>query len=220
MAGDNAQVGIALHIAPNVANPCDPLLTSGFTAGTIVDRIDPVDACTDFNAAYTVWVLVCNGSDSTGVAGIEFGLNYTQDPSGGGPGGGLFVDQWLLCADQDFNEPGFPSDPNTGSTVTWDPINNCQNTNSEPFVPRTVIAVAGAMRVFAYSPDIMSVIPKPATGRATVADCSAAEQSLLGNSPSHLGQAGFCSPGYNPCGLVTPVQDKTWGSIKHQFDSN
>ena len=34
----------------------------------------------------------------------------------------------------------------------------------------------------------------------------------------HGPHVGICQNGYNPCGLVTPVEETTWGSIKKQFD--
>lgn len=212
IAADNDQAGIALHVGPVVSKlPCDN--APALTAATIQSAA--AGANTD---SYTVYVLVCNGSDSTGVSGAEFGIDYNGNPSAG-----VDADGWTACGDLEFPNSNWP-DANTGNIVTFNPGSNCQNTPSEPFVPQTVIAILGALDVTAYTPDILSVIPRPVTGFAKVSDCNGAEDDLLdlgGSEPSHLGQAEFgLGSGYNPCGLPTPVENTTWGAIKNSGSLN
>jgi hypothetical protein len=156
---------------------------------------------------YTVWMFVCNGSDSLGISGVEFGIDYNGDL-----GLGVDAGQWDFCGDLQFPNPNWP-DAGTGNIVTW-AASNCNNTNSEPFVPGTVIAIAGALQVYVYSPDLLSITPRPISGAAKVADCNGAETDLTANIPTPLGIAGFCLDGFNPCGLPTAVEKTTWGSIK------
>jgi hypothetical protein len=210
MAGDNDQAAIVAHITPSGAFSCTP---PGLTANSLVTAANDGNGCSlAANSSWDVWLLVCNGSDSTGVRGAEFGIDYNPNPYGG-----IYVNGWTRCADQDFPDANW-SIPNTSSpasnVVTWIP-SNCQIDNSEPFVPRTVIAVMGALDVWLYSPDILSIIPKPQSGRAEIADCSGAQETILGFSPSHLGYSEFClGAGYNPCGLPTAVESTTWSRLK------
>lgn len=212
-AGDNDQAGIAAHITPSGSQNCVPPVT----AATLVTGVNDGLGCdegvgTSGQPRWDVWLLVCNGSDSTGVRGVEFGIDYAADVYTG-----IYVNNWQLCADQDFPETGFSPDTfnqsgPAGNTVTW---LSCQDQNSEPFVPQTVIAVMGALDVFTYDPDVLSIVAKQNSGKAEVADCSGDQESILGNSPSHLGFSEWClGAGYNPCGLPTAVEPKTWGAIK------
>jgi hypothetical protein len=211
-AGNNSQASIVLHVAPYVQkNQCTSV--GPLTNATIV-----TEATCDTTDAFTVYLLVCNGSGNedpanpgTGVAGLQCGITYD-----GMVGAGVDVDSWTLCADLDFPDANWPN-AGGGTTITWDPNTNCQIQNSEPYVPNTVIAVAGAFNVFLNGPDVMAVIPRPVDGRAKVADCNAAEDDITGKVPSQLGQAGFCLTGYNPCGLPTPVENTTWGNIKKSY---
>lgn len=213
-AGNNIQASIALHVGAytqkNVCTAAGPL-----TNGTMAfDNIAPF-------GNYSVYLLVCNGSDRdlenpsalrTGVAGFQCGIDYN-----GAVGAGVDVFGWTLCANQEFAQPGWPAS-GTGNTITWAPATDCQDVNSEPYVPGTVIAIGGVFAVEVLSPDFMSVIPRPVDGKAKVADCNAAEDDITFNTPSQLGIAGFGLPGYNPCGLPTPVQNSTWGGIKKAYE--
>ena len=210
-ANDNSIAGIALHISPLVTkNQCTDPGLAGLTAGTLQTEVFPA-AC-DGLTGYTVYMLVCNGSDrdpgfddvGVGVAGMEFGLAYGPELSVGGVG---------YCADLSFPNPSFPNS-GTGTVITWDATLNCQDVPSEPFVPQTVIAVGGYVEVYANNPGQLIVTPRPASGAAKVADCNTAETVV---DAARLGVAGFCDVGHNPCDLSTPVEDATWGSIKKQF---
>lgn len=211
--GDNAQASISLHISShnakvNCTNP--PSMTNS----TMVTEV-----CGAPGTVYDVWFLVCNGSDSTGIAGMEFGINYNGLESMG-----LDVSSWLSCGDLEFPQgdgvPGGIADwpeAGSGNIITWDRLLNCQIENSEPLVPNTVIAVGGVMTVVAYGPDQLLITPRPVSGFAKVANCNATEDRLDGLVPSHLGIAGFCMPGYNACALPTPTESTTWGRVKQQY---
>jgi hypothetical protein len=221
MAFDNDQAAIVAHITPSGAFSCVP---PGLQANNIVTAASDGSCDQGGGSQWDVWLLVCNGSDSTGVRGAEFGIDYNPNPYGG-----IYVNNWTRCADQDFPDANWTGSassdiPNTRTSVasdvvTWIPA-NCNIVNSEPYVPRTVIAVMGALQVNLYSPDILSIVPKPQSGRVEIADCAGAQQTILGNTPSHLGYSEFClGPGYNPCGLPTGTQPTTWSRLK-QLGSN
>lgn len=210
--GDNASAAISVHITPMVTKlPCNSQPSP--TADTMVNSV----GC-GFEDGYSIWILVCNASDSTGIAGMEFGINYD-----GALLSGIDVDSWTMCADLEF-----PSDADgistrwpeagSGTIITWDRFVNCQNTLSQPYVPYTVIAIAGVLNVWTYSPDQLVITPRPITGFAKVANCAASEDRIDGLVPSHLGIGGFCLPGYNPCGLATAVEPTTWGRVKQQYN--
>ncbi len=200
-AFDNSQAGIALHVGSVTSkNACS---LPGLKANTI-NYQEPSSSPGRF---YYTYLLVCNASDSTGIKGVECGIQY-QNPT-------IQVYNWNLCATLEFPSTGWPNSGG-GNLVTW---NACQNTNTEG-TRYTVIAVAGYFYMGAYGPSTMSVTPRPNSGFAKVADCSAREDDLTLAFPSHLGVAGFAGQGgYNPCGAPTPVQNSTWGAIKSLYNN-
>jgi len=217
VAGNNTQAGIAAHIGPDVQkNVCDVNLTNA----DIVYRLDFDGNCTMTNT-FLVYLLVCNGShvngdppndfddNGSGVSGTEFGILYN-----GAVGQGIDGIGWTDCADLTFTTANWP-DSGEDITAVWA---DCQGTPSEPGVPNSVIAVVGAVRVEVHSPDALQVVPRFTNNTATVTDCSFVVDFVQGNNPSNLGAAGFCVPGYSPCGAPTPVQETTWGSIKSHFN--
>ena len=211
----NDGASITVHIGPWVPalNHCDPV---PLTNSTVITEVNDCDPATGW---YTVYVLVCNGSDSLGVAGLEYGIDYDGLESSG-----MDIWTWTSCTDLEFPQgdgagPGADwPDAGTGNLQTWDYTINCQNTLSEPYVPRTVIAIAGAFEVQLFGPDLFYITPRPATGYAKVGDCFGAEYDITNEVPSHLGVGAFClGQGYNPCGAPTPVKPATWGQIKQQY---
>lgn len=200
-AFDNKQAGIALHIIPANSLPAPQACNPPVTAPTLVYQTPGNSQNNDF---FWTYLLVCNGSDSTGVAGMEMGVSYP--PS-------IVFYNWVACSDLQFPDGVWP---NSGGSnlLTWT-LANCNNDRSEPGVPRTVIAIGGYFYMGAYGPSQLSVIPRPVSGRAKVADCSSREDDFTFAVPSHLGVAGFAgAPGYNPCGAPTPVQESTWSKVK------
>ena len=211
VAGNNYEASIAVHIGSGTAKSiCDSV--GPLTSATVVSDVNDGFACS--NGYYNLYILVCNGSsvggfepEGSGVAGVELGIAYDSTISLGNS---------EVCSDLTFPSLDWPNS-GSGAIFTWDGIGNCQSTPTEPFVPNTTIAVATGFEVFTTGPGAFSITPRPITGLAKVADCNAAEDDLTGRVPSHLGVAGFCGPGYNPCGLPTPVEESTWGAIKKQF---
>ena len=214
--GDNDRAAISVHITPIVIkNICDNQPTP--TADTMVTEW-PTDCMNP--AGYSIWILVCNASDSTGIAGMEFGIDYD-----GMVGSGIDVDAWTMCALAEYPEGDGEQGPaldwpaaGTGNIIVWDRLADCQNTLSQEYVPYTVVAIGGVLNVSVYSPDQLSITPRPTSGFAKVANCASAEDRIDGLTPSHLGIGGFCLSGYNPCGLPTPVEQTTWGRVKQQYN--
>jgi len=217
-AADNVQATIDMHITPYGSSTCHPNQQGGgmgLTVSRITTAANDGSGCDDgfAGARWQAWLVVCAGSDSTGIRGAEFGIDYNPNPYDG-----IYVNAWDLCADQDFQEPGWPSTAPSGILVTWIPA-NCQIVNSEPFVPYTVIAVMGALDIYTYSPDELRIIPRPISGRAEIADCSGDQESILDNIPTHLGTGAWCSgPGYKACWPGLPVKSTTWGRLKRFGD--
>lgn len=217
-AFDNDAAAIALHISPVVTkNVCE--VPVGLTNATVV--VGQPTLSTANGPFYFTYLLVCNGSDSTGIAGMEMGIDYQGAIA---PEGGAFpisIFAWHNCGDIEWNLGDWPA-PGTGNMITWDRVNNCQDVLTQPDVKHTVIAVGGYFYMGAYGPATMSVIPRPVSGRAKVADCrpNPAETDITDMVPSHLGVAGFgamYSQGYNPCGAPTPVENTTWSGVKSLF---
>jgi hypothetical protein len=208
MAGDNTQAGIAFHVTTYVdKDPCGTGLPSVLNY-TLVDEV-PSFAPGD---QFSVWVLVCNGSDSVGVSAIEYGLDYD-----GNPLSGVDINSFTDCTDLSYPMDNWP-EPASGTINIWTYNNHCQTTNSQPYVPKTVIAIAGMFNVQVYSPDQFALTPRPVSGVASVVGCDLAQDNIApGPVPSHLGIAGFGAPGYSPCGAPTPTEQTTWGKIKTQY---
>lgn len=232
VAGENAIAGISLHVTPLVTKaPC--LNAPGFAngPGDIVTSEFPCPQAANQLRSVSVWLLVCNGSDSVGVAGMECGIEYN-----GALGRGVDVDQWLPCADLEFPVGGWPN-PGGSNLITWDPGTNCQTMSSVPdtVYNHMVIAVAGVFNVTLYGKDEMHVTPRPVSGKATVADCAAVEDDITDAIPSQLGFATFCrgagskGGGYNFCQFLEPMaglaplyhglplEKTTWGRIKSTY---
>ena len=205
-AGPNANAKIALHLlTPTTKTPCTRIQTTPacqniVTSGNLYPQL------------YFAHVLVTDGNEPAGVAGLQFGIQYTGP--GAADGVGIDIYAWTNCATLEFQSPA-PAWPNSGAgnLVTWDAGTRCQRT--EPGGAGTgVVANAGYFYCAAYTPGTFCITPRPVDGVAKVADCAAQEDIVTG-TPSHLGCLGFGGqPGYNPCGLITPVENTTWSAIK------
>jgi hypothetical protein len=219
-AGENAIAGISLHTTTTaaVANPCTKAPPTFPKGGDSID--DRYLKCTQGLGKVNtldLWVGVCNGSDSLGVKGVEFGIDYD-----GALGSGVDVDQWIKCSDGlEFPQDGWPA-AGTGTIVTWTTCQIESSIDTGDELNHQVIAVAGVFRVTVYGRSYMSVTPRPVTGLAKVADCLAAEDVVSGKMPSQLGIAGMCkgAKGYNFCGSSSLDQPEvtTWGTLKSLYN--
>jgi len=161
------------------------------------------------------YVLVTDGNAAEGISGLQFGIQY--DGPGAADGVGLDIFGWAKCTDLEFITPA-PAWPNSGggNLMTWVA---CQVV--EPGGAGTgVVAVAGYFYCGAYTPACLSVTPRPVDSAGKVANCAAQEDIITG-TPSHFGRGCFGSTsGYNPCGLITPIENTTWSAIKSNYQSN
>lgn len=217
-AGENAIAGLSLHLtkASGFANPCkksQPTFNRG--GDSIRDKIgcgsnQPTDV--------DVWAVICNGSDSLGVKGAEWGIDYD-----GALGSGVDINSWFLCTNGlEFPMDGWPA-AGTGTIVTWATCQNTSSIDTGDEYNHQVIAVMGVFTVTTYGRAVMGITPRPVTGLAKVADCNAAEDIINGKVPPQLGYGGFCqgTKGYNFCGkasLLGPGEQTTWGNLKSLYN--
>ncbi len=212
-AAGNSQSSLALHIAPATAtNPCAP---SGLTRYT-VREFTPSLSFPGGGPFFYVYLLACNGSEVSGISGLECGIQYQ---GGYSPGGGSFpinVFGWNLCADVQAPTGPWPA-PGTSNLLQWAP-GNCQRARSEAADPYSVIAVAGYFYVAAYTQSEMRIVPRLDSSQANVLSCDGRVDNLVGYVPGRLGVAGFQAGGYNPCypGII-PIRSMTWSHIKTQM---
>lgn len=167
---------------------------------------------------YTV-ILATDGDAAVGFGTMECSIDY--DPTWGV---GVDVFGWFTCYEFATMAGPYGDWPAPQSTllVKWNGFTaECQT--DEPGGSGTgVIAVAGFLYTGAYSADILRVIPSPASGVVRVTTCAGVPDTVAGAGvirvPSHLGYAAYSlnqtEPGYNPCGLATPVVNTTWSRLK------
>jgi len=199
-AGGNPNAVMALHIGTQTAkNPCSISLPSGSCSGYTTSTIG--------SGFFNVYLAIAS-YDSLGIAGAQFGVDYT-----GATGQGCDVSGWTSCADLQFPMDGWPA-AGTGNLLTWEPSLNCQGdmTNYTPIL-------VGVFQITSYGSDTFSITPRPNDGKAKVADCNAAEDDLTAKTPSRLGVASFGGTGYNPCSAIVPVKATTWGNLKRMFEN-
>jgi hypothetical protein len=224
MAGQNANAAISLHTTKPTtkAAKCEAFSYSDAAGDPwTVPFNTRAKPCPAHVGDFDVWILVCNGSDSLGVAGAEYGIEYD-----GADGSGVDVNSWLACGDLEFTSTDYPASGG-GNVVTWVAPENCQVTNrifqgSE--LNDSVIAVVGVLNVTAYGQDELRVTPRPVTGRLKVADCLAREDDLTDAAVSRKGVVNFCGggrKGYNFCknpGILS-MEETTWGKLKTQYEN-
>jgi len=161
--------------------------------------------------SYVVYICVFNGDPVAGISELEFGLDYN-----GASGSGMDVIADQTCSDLIFASNNWPGD-GSSVTFTWDYKNNCQT--EEPGGAGTgVTAVAAALRVFAYSPDRLSVVPKPTSGFVDIADCSLVSYDI---SAERRGSVVFSEDGSeqgNPGCTRASIEDATWGEMKKTYN--
>jgi hypothetical protein len=213
--GPNANAKIVLHLLTpttksectrtSATPPCNAIVTQGSL----------------YPAVYYAYVLVVDaftsGSNWSGVAGVEFGIQYTGP--GAGDGMGIDIYSWNLCATTESPMGPWPNS-GSGNRLLWDLSTTCKTT--EPGGPGTgVTANFGYFYLGAYTPGVASVTPAP-SGAARVIDCHGLENTVSSGgtrSLSGLGSAGFGSQtGYNPCGFSVPIRPTTWSGVKTFFN--
>lgn len=201
MAGSNPNAVIALHIVSQekATGTCDAYLP--FSCMQFETNVStPGD--------YNIYVTVSK-YDTVGIAGLQFGVEYNE-----APGAGFDISNWVTCGDLNFPMVGWPNS-DTGTLMTWEPTYNCKGADRTRDYP----ICAGVFQVYANGDDSFQVIPRPADGRAKVADCLSAENDITFQSPSRLGVVTYgAQPGYNPCSIPTSVERTTWGSIKTLYE--
>lgn len=191
-AGLNSEAKIFLHLGSVTSkNACSTGMVADCRNATVTGNV---------GSFYHAYVGVGNFSDSVGVAGLQFGIDYDDFN-----GAGVDIFGWTLCAVLEFPMANWPSN-NSGNLIVWD-APNCQ-LGPAP-------ATAGFFYLGVYSPDRLALIPRPNDGQAKVADCNSAEDNLTGQAPSPLGFVDFGGgPGYNPCSTIVPVLPTTWSGVK------
>ena len=215
LAGENANAGISLHVTKPTAKATQ---CSSFSFQQ--NATDPFDErglpCNGGQGTFDVWIVVCNGSDSVGLAGAEFGIEYD-----GASGSGVDVTGWQACSDLEFPQDDWPAS-GSGNLVTWA---TCQTTNlvttGNP-TGKTAYAVCGVFQVAVFGQDQMTITPRPVSGYMKVADCSAVEDDITADAAARGGVATFCTnrQGYNWCkGKKLPGEEATWGKLKTLYSN-
>jgi len=173
-----------------------------------------------------VYVVVAHAGIE-GVAAASFGVSYE-----GSAGSGIDPQYvtWTPCADglsfpnNDGVHGDFPQ-PGGGLRITWNAPGSCAN---EVLGAEGVHAVVGVFYVYAYSDDVLRLIPNNnlQTGpEVSVADCTGVETRLndiwgAQYTPFFLGKVGFGSQfGLNSC-FTYPVSLTTWGKMKSMYKEN
>ena len=202
----DGQPKILLHVRPiTVKNPCQ---------GASLARCQDAVTGGMINVPYHVFVLAALGDSilhaGEGVAGMQFGIEYSGSFDPVGSGSQIDVFSWTLCATLEFTQPNpvWPS-PGGGTIITWDAVNNCQTGE---------VAVAGYFYMTAYDPATMRIIPRPVDQISKVASCGSFETILsyyndLGCAYFAQGGIQGCNPCIWPC-FVDPVEPTTWSRIK------
>jgi len=189
-------------------------------------------ACTDYLTAGPLGAaqiyLVLGRGGEEGVAGVSFGVHYTNGTHAG-------IDPAFLaftpCADglsfpnNDGVHGDFPQQ-NGGIRLTWNTGNGCPTATQQIIGAAGVHCVVGSFYIYAYGPDQLQItgnnnlqgnIPELA-----VANCAGSTTDLyqVWGPAIYLEFCGRVDvgggTGYNPC-LLVPVHQTTWGKIKNKY---
>jgi hypothetical protein len=211
-SGSNEQAKILVRLAQVSESTC-------------VDVPCPaIETAGDLSTAYHAYVVVTDGytndQSQSGIAGVQFGIEYDD-----AAGSGVDIMGFTVCADYEFPTAGWPAS-GSGNRILWRTFDRCQ------FIApggrgTGVVATAGYFYLSATTNDTFRIRTAPGDGTARVIDCADVETIIVGPGvspiPSPLGFASFSAeagtPGYNPCGQV-PVKSTTWGGIKALFREN
>ncbi len=182
-AGPNPNAKIILHAVPQSnRNTC--------TRGRVALPDSIVTEAGLYPLKYTVYALVADGTPGAGVVGCQFGIAFNDTLKKG-----VDVLDWQECSLLNWPSVGWPDESGTGNMLTWNQSTDCDTSG---------FRVAGYFYVTAYSPDRLSIIPRPADGVAAVSSCGVEPGSKNADVvdiilPENLGFIDFGGgPGYNP----------------------
>lgn len=216
-AGQNAQAGVALHYYGPTSSPhCAISLPYGTSIQTQAYLHSP--------PWFYAYLLVCNGSTTSGVGKIECGLSYSGRYDANGGGYPVTVFGWTLCADAEAPINGWPA-PGGGNAISWAPT-RCVRTPDQDGRPNTALGIAGYFYMGAYasvdSAYEMSIAPYPGSGTVRVYDCAGNADTIFPLPRARqTGELGLgANPGYNPCAeFPVPAKTVSWSMIKaRMFD--
>jgi hypothetical protein len=199
------------------------------TKGISCSNWDPNMSCIDFVTAWPiqsgadVYFIVANADSALGVSGVSLGVDYGDTPGVTQDGVGCDVFGYTFCSDLEYtNGVGdvtteFPA-AGGGNRLIWVRTTNCQR---HVVYPYKVEAVACVFYVYAYGPDqfIVDMNRNLYTGAEfQMVDCPGPALSDMA-WPSRAGVVEFGGgPGYNPCSIIVPVENTTWGKLKSQYN--
>jgi hypothetical protein len=221
-AGHDGTQMIALHLKAHTTK-ASSICTSWAPSSTACDSFVTAGQLLTHYDVYVVAVDPDTGSGEgpRGIAGLQWGMNYN-----GTAHQGIDIISWTTCGDLEWSQDNWPT-PKTGNIVTWGFEDNCQV--SRPGTPG-VQAIAGSFYVYAYTDDILSVVPiqwgmEPNVLK--VANCGSAEYNLDPSDDRGAIQfsSGGALAGFNPCtgnGVLPPYlpagnYPATWGSLKAKY---
>ncbi len=199
LAGTQDQARVALHLKEHTTKTSTACTTwspagEGRPCGQFVTRAY-------LGGGYDVYLVVAHGDSTAGVAAVECRVEYN-----GTDQQGVDVFGWTLCADLQSSDAAWP-DAGTSNRITWSSISACQRT---VIGGEGVHAVAGAFYVFAYSPDVLSVVP-PSTGFA-VKDCRGTSSLIEQGVPKIAFSSSATVDGHNPC------LDRCWNLVPTRIE--
>ncbi|HEX7880644.1 MAG TPA: hypothetical protein VF720_14610 [Candidatus Eisenbacteria bacterium] len=219
-AAGNASAKIMLHsLTTTTKNPCTRATNVPAACGGYDNGVSNQTLTSGTPAFHYVYLLVVNGSQVEGIAGVQCGINYN-----GAEFVGVDVFTWSLCATLEFASTGWPN-AGGGNLITWDATTRCQTAGNATI---GAVAVAGFFYMGAYTPDVMRVTPRPVDALAKVANCGSVEDIVFSpagdDAHTFLGAVGFGpgNTGINPCGreLVLPVEPTSWSAVKTLTSTN
>jgi hypothetical protein len=200
LEASNPQAAIGLHITEaGSISPCGPLGLTRSNLETSSQFTSPPGG-----PYFHVYLLVCNGSTTSGVAGLDCGIDYLT---------GVSVFSWQLCATTELPSSGWPA-AGGSNRISWDQGTSCQNSPSESGDLDSVIGVAGFFYLATYAATQMGVVPN-GSGQARVEDCAGVWSDLYPSAYSKLSTVGWQQGGYNACSpFVIPTRTLTWSAVK------
>lgn len=142
-------------------------------------------------------------TDVNRIAGIRYGTRCEVSV-----GAGIYSCGWTSCSDFEIPSPGWPG---CGE-------NNAQTWTSEQLGPHVTL---GIMDVYIYAGTIAKLGFGPDTRVGFAEMCDASPLPLccrrFETHYTAFGMLGINRLGYNPCGMLCPAEQTTWGAVKAQY---